>query len=224
MPEMDGFEATRILRKIEADRDGERTPIVALTAHIADNIRNQVINSGMDEVVTKPFTIQSLGTSLQAWLGSAWNTDVGQRADVMSEPEVLPTQQSHIIDPGLLANLRDIAGDNFEATLNSLHKLYCENAPASFEALVEACKVKSGKQVQESAHALKSMSNNIGAGVLAAECQAMEDLVVEGDMARLDPGLVRVAAAFRDVLSYLKDQGLFDEVAETGKVAQSSGA
>ena len=53
MPEMDGFEATAVIREIEKEREN-RTPIVALTAHAMEGYKNTCIESGMDDYVTKP--------------------------------------------------------------------------------------------------------------------------------------------------------------------------
>jgi len=53
MPEMDGFEATRLIRKIDKER-GNRTMIVALTAHAMDGYKDTCIQAGMDDYLDKP--------------------------------------------------------------------------------------------------------------------------------------------------------------------------
>jgi CheY-like chemotaxis protein len=54
MPEMDGLEATRAIRAAEAGR-GRCTPIVALTASVMQETREQCMAAGMDAFVPKPF-------------------------------------------------------------------------------------------------------------------------------------------------------------------------
>jgi len=54
MPDMDGLEATTLIREWEKDR-GKRTPIVALTAHSMKGDRDRCLAAGMDTYVTKPF-------------------------------------------------------------------------------------------------------------------------------------------------------------------------
>jgi signal transduction histidine kinase len=67
MPEMDGFEATRAIREIEAV-DGRRTPIIALTAHAMEGSRQASLESGMDGQITKPLTMAALTAKLLDWL------------------------------------------------------------------------------------------------------------------------------------------------------------
>ena len=55
MPEMDGKDATKAIRKIEAEQDRARTPIVALTAHALDGDDQEILSAGLDHYLTKPF-------------------------------------------------------------------------------------------------------------------------------------------------------------------------
>jgi PAS domain S-box-containing protein len=76
MPEMDGYEATKILRKREAGDDGTRgtatrTPIVALTANAMQGDQDRCLSVGMDDYLSKPFSSDDLRKVLQKWLVSA---------------------------------------------------------------------------------------------------------------------------------------------------------
>ncbi len=59
MPEMDGLEATRRIRK-EEERTGERLPIIAMTANVMQGDREQVLKAGMDGYIGKPFNADEL--------------------------------------------------------------------------------------------------------------------------------------------------------------------
>ncbi|MDK2910456.1 MAG: two-component system, sensor histidine kinase and response regulator [Bacteroidales bacterium] len=55
MPEMDGLEATRMIREIEKQRGGKRTRIVALTANAMKDDKEKCFEAGLDDYISKPF-------------------------------------------------------------------------------------------------------------------------------------------------------------------------
>ncbi len=66
MPEMDGFEATRVIR--ERERTGlPHTPIVALTANAMSQDKERCIEAGMDDYITKPYASADFERALQRW-------------------------------------------------------------------------------------------------------------------------------------------------------------
>ncbi len=60
MPEMDGVEATRIIRALETAGDAQPTPIIALTAYAMPGDRERFLTAGLDEHVTKPVQMEDL--------------------------------------------------------------------------------------------------------------------------------------------------------------------
>ncbi|HYP80747.1 MAG TPA: ATP-binding protein, partial [Steroidobacteraceae bacterium] len=68
MPDMDGLAATARLREAEAQRGDARTPIIALTAHEAHSYRERVLRAGMDDILSKPCTLQEFHALLARWL------------------------------------------------------------------------------------------------------------------------------------------------------------
>jgi len=72
MPEMDGFEATREIRKAEGGE--RRTPIVALTANAMAGDREQCLNAGMDDYLSKPIKLEEIQAVLAKWLKPAPTT------------------------------------------------------------------------------------------------------------------------------------------------------
>ncbi|TPK89008.1 response regulator [Mesorhizobium sp. B2-4-17] len=67
MPEMNGYEATRAIRAIEASSGG-RIPIVGVTAHALKGDRDKCIEAGMDDYLPKPVSPDRLGTKIGTWL------------------------------------------------------------------------------------------------------------------------------------------------------------
>ncbi|TQV71572.1 response regulator [Aliikangiella marina] len=65
MPEMDGVEATRHIRKMK--NHIARTPIVALTAHAMKGEREKLLNEGMDDYLTKPINQQQIEETIAKW-------------------------------------------------------------------------------------------------------------------------------------------------------------
>jgi len=68
MPVMDGYEATKTIRKLEKNNKSPKIPIIALTANATNEDRLLCKQSGMDDVVTKPFKCSDLSNSLKKWL------------------------------------------------------------------------------------------------------------------------------------------------------------
>jgi len=69
MPLMDGFEATRRLRSLEAQEGLRRVPVVALTANAMTEDREACLAADMDDFLAKPMTKEALRGVLERWLG-----------------------------------------------------------------------------------------------------------------------------------------------------------
>ena len=85
MPEMDGFEATRLIRAREKRTNGRRVAIIALTANAFASDRTKCLESGMDDFLTKPFVPEEFERVLNKWLASA-NAE-SRRAATASLPQ-----------------------------------------------------------------------------------------------------------------------------------------
>ena len=73
MPEMDGYEATRTIRKMEKGTD-KHTPIIALTASAMEKDRQKCLDVGMDEYVPKPIEKEELIRVLMKTARSLYNS------------------------------------------------------------------------------------------------------------------------------------------------------
>ncbi|MDH5751122.1 MAG: ATP-binding protein [Deltaproteobacteria bacterium] len=71
MPEMDGFEATRIIRQRENTQGLPPVPIMAMTAHAMDGDREKCLAEGMSDYIAKPIRRDDLRVKLSCWLSSA---------------------------------------------------------------------------------------------------------------------------------------------------------
>lgn len=183
MPEMDGFQATEIIRQREVENEKPFTPIIALTAHLADKIEEQWRQAGMNDILVKPFTMSTLNQTLVKWLVEATeekkSTEVGE---LRSPTTSVNTESDDLFDEETLENLREILGDMFDSNFNRLLALYQENAPTLFENIVDGLESKDLKTIHENAHALKSMSANVSAKRLAKSCAIIEKAGYEEDI------------------------------------------
>ncbi len=68
MPEMDGYQATQLIRKGEAGEDSRNIVIIALTASAMENEKAKCLALGMNEVLTKPINAEALGEAINFWL------------------------------------------------------------------------------------------------------------------------------------------------------------
>ncbi|RYZ48392.1 MAG: response regulator, partial [Proteobacteria bacterium] len=75
MPNLDGFGAAKAIRLIELTKEVAKTPIIAMSAHIAPEIRAKCLDAGMDDYTEKPIKKQALMAILNQWLPG----DVGEK-------------------------------------------------------------------------------------------------------------------------------------------------
>ena len=179
MPEMDGFEAARAIRSRESEAGAARTPIIALTAHVVGNAADAWREAGMDGVLHKPFTLKALGDVLARFLKEAAPT----RTPVLSPPPQTETMQdlssNPLFDAETMAQLQAFAANGKADFVERVRGLYRANAPGCIDKLRAA---ESAQDAAIAAHALKSMSFNIGAKAVSNLCAEMETAARDGAM------------------------------------------
>jgi CheY-like chemotaxis protein len=67
MPDMNGLDCARAVRSNEADKSAKRVPIIAVTAYAMSGDREKCIEAGMDDYLSKPFTIEDFRAMLLRW-------------------------------------------------------------------------------------------------------------------------------------------------------------
>jgi two-component system sensor histidine kinase BarA len=205
MPEMDGFAATRAIRRLEEERGVARTPVIALTAQVAGAAADSWCDAGMDDYLTKPFTMRSLADCLGRWRPK-WSRRGKPAGDAPADasPRSAEPETAEPLDAAVLASLRTIAGGN-GAMLARIFGLFQVHAPARLAALREALAAGEMERAASEAHALKSPSLNIGALRLGALCQGIEararacdaTLKPDAELAPLEAELAAVVAAIQ---------------------------
>ncbi len=193
MPEMDGIETTREIR-----RDGEnaRVPVVALTANAVEGVRDTLIMAGMDDYLAKPIQSALLNEMLAKWLPPekvAFSTspyrEAGKKTDrglierIMELPEV---------DPGLALERIGGMADVYEESL----AIMARRLPESLENLASFLADGDMRNYAILIHGMKGSLDNIGASELAARARALEAAAKRGD----DPFCREEAESFLEAL------------------------
>jgi CheY-like chemotaxis protein len=68
MHDLDGLQATKRIRQMEKERELPPTPIIAMTAHVREQDKNQCIEFGMNDFIPKPFDPQELERKLALYI------------------------------------------------------------------------------------------------------------------------------------------------------------
>lgn len=187
MPVMDGFAATEAIRKF-TDPARARTPVIALTAHVEgdDKLWRR---SGMNGYVTKPFTLATLAAALAEHLPGG--TAAG--AAPPPAPEAAPAAAFKAFDARALQNLSEMSSAGGDLVLRSL-ALFETHSREAMLRLAGAVKSREAKEIASAAHALKSMSFNIGARTLGEACARVERSAA--DLTALPPLLKELRGAY----------------------------
>ncbi len=182
MPELDGFEATRRIRAAEASSKLRRTPIIAVTAHVVGSAADAWRDAGMDAVLYKPYTLKSLAECLARFAPAETRQPIEPAHALQTEASSAPSPVAIVEaapSPGALneatsAQLHLVARSGPAGFLQRIFSLYLDNAPRSVDDMTRALANQDFAAVARAAHALKSMSLNIGADAVVAKAAEIE--------------------------------------------------
>ena len=171
MPEMDGFEATRKIRETEKESNMARIPVVALTANAMQQDREECLNAGMDDHLSKPYTRLQIRATLERWLSQ-------KAAAPTPKPEktetVAATPIDQILDKTALDGIRALQMEGAPDVLESVISLYLDDAPKLMERLKHAVAANDAPEIERAAHTLKSSSASLGALKVSELCKRLE--------------------------------------------------
>ncbi len=166
MPEMDGYEATEDIRRIEGSEG--HIPIIAMTAAAMEGDREHCMAAGMDDFITKPVRLEVVSDGARA-LGRPVGTRARGGGRVMSEVLSDALDRSQI---ELLLSLDDGAG----AALQEIVDEYLAMSEEGGVELLRALDDGDAHAVERGAHTLKGASANVGATALVDVCAAYRDV------------------------------------------------
>lgn len=175
MPVMDGFEATRHLRKRITEGRLKDLPIVALTGTSQQHDLEMALDSGMNDIMLKPANLENMTATLSNWLFDETGESLSSQQlrarsiKAMSMPAALPAEH-YGVDVPRFGAMRTMLGMNFTTILT----YYLEDAQNYITQLGCALQADDTESLRDAAYALRSASRQMGFPELAYFADRME--------------------------------------------------
>lgn len=206
MPEMDGFQATREIRKSEV-LTGRRIPIIAMTAHAMDGDRDKCIAAGMDDYISKPVDAKKLQNVLLKWLA----VQALEQSQVQMPPQIeevsaheadIDEVPAHTIseDPLNIKRLQRTCGDD---VAREILEVYLSAAETLMEGIEVARTKRDARAIESIAHQLQGSSAAIGATEMVRLSRKLEDLAVSNNWPQVKVTCEGLKWSFRRLTRYV---------------------
>ena len=197
MPEMDGYEAARVIRDPESPVLDHSIPIVAMTACAVRGDAEKCIEAGMNAYLGKPVDPWQLAAAIERML--ACEIEVTIPPEHCSEDTRLKVFDRADLHRRLMGN---------EALMRTVIEGFLEDIPTQIESLAEAIGMALRERSNRHAHSIKGAAANVGGLALRDKALAMEELCLAGEFRRAEellPGLKECFEDFeRSVARFLK--------------------
>jgi PAS domain S-box-containing protein len=168
MPEMDGYEATQVIRSAASAVLDHAIPIIALTAGAMQEDRERALASGMDDYLSKPIDNTALADTVQRWL-SARTATAAKREETKQQTATVAPPPSVFDRNGALARL-----DNDPELLNMLVASFIEETPQDIAHLIAALDAGQIAEAARHAHSINGASGNVGADAVREVATRLE--------------------------------------------------
>ena len=203
MPELDGFQATQLIRDPQSNVRNHRVPIVAMTALAMQGDREKCLAAGMDDYITKPIAVPRLKAVLEKWLPPAG----GGNQPSPAQPSAAPppeTADARVFNRAEF--MERLMGD--EELARSIIASYLEDLPGQIQQLKDYVAAGDMPQIRRQAHLIKGAAANLSGTELSALTLALElagkagqPEVITARMAELDGTFMALADALRKELA-----------------------
>jgi signal transduction histidine kinase/CheY-like chemotaxis protein len=190
MPNMDGFEATAEIRRLEENAPAPAVPIVALTANAMQGDRERCLAAGMNDYLSKPVRLPDLRKTLDRWF-----TSTGDARIQAAGPEPAPGET---LDMQAIEAIRTLQRPGEANLLEKILGMYRRNTPALLDQLARAIDEGDAGAAQHAAHALKSSSANVGAARVATLARELEAGARKRDLSGARERLTLLRTAFAE--------------------------
>lgn len=216
MPERDGFEATRNIRKNEV----KRNVIIAMTANALHGDRERCISVGMDDYISKPINAKMLESTVKKWALIINKTkphetvqveevQVAENKPIVKDEKTSTNTVSEeaelYVDVEQIEVLKGLGGDDETDLINQFIETYINDTPADLERLSEAVKSRDPKELKAAAHKVKGASGNIGAKVMQQLCFTLEMKGKNNDLTDIEKIFTEVVECFGKTKTALEE-------------------
>ncbi|WP_210418719.1 response regulator [Aliikangiella coralliicola] len=181
MPEMDGYQASRVIRDSQAGEENKEIIIIAMTANAMKGDREKCLAAGMDDYISKPVEPNELfeklahrfsANSRKKMAAEAISNKTDSKSQVSAEPELdnLPLDELPCWDKQ--AALKRVLGK--QPLLKKLMALFIEDMPGNIQDLKEAVESGDADKVRHIAHTIKGAAGNISGLRLQESARLLE--------------------------------------------------
>jgi PAS domain S-box-containing protein len=169
MPVMDGLAATAAIRALPGERSG--IPIIAMTAHVLESEKSNILSSGMDDFVAKPIDRQHLIQTVDRWV---FKETPAESSDISAEA----AGDEPILDADVVERL---AEETSEEVVPEIAKVFCKHLNEAITEFENAISDRDIAALDAVAHRIGSSSGSLGAMRLFRRCRAIEAAVAAGN-------------------------------------------
>ena len=206
MPEMDGFEATAVIRAREDKKQLSATPIIAFTANAMKGDRDKCLTAGMDDYVSKPVKKERLAAILLKWLPEEKQMQQGSNKNKGND-DSLPTTAANGIDEDIFAEAQELMGEKFTAMIEA----YLENSAKQLRQTEENFESGHASMIAKATHALKSSSAALGLTDISKHATEIEEKAIEidkndGDLSSLAQDIEALKTAIHSIEEPLQEK------------------
>jgi two-component system sensor histidine kinase/response regulator len=199
MPELDGLEATQLIRQWERESGSPAVPIVAMTAHALQGDRDRCIASGMDEYLTKPIRSELLFQMVERFTTGDAHVTVRHDGVPVANGEAIASQPvaSRVtsMDCADWAHALDVAA-NDPMLLNEIAAAFCDEGPILANKLTQAIPAGDLLGLQRTAHTLKTGFATFGFDAARQAAQSLEQRCRDGQTATIMADQIDQVAGF----------------------------
>ncbi len=178
MPVMDGYEATREIRKQEKYRD---LPVIAMTANVMAGDREKVLEAGMNDHIGKPINVREMFTTIAKWITPSMEGGVETKSRELDLPPGEAVEQEIPELAGINVNAGLLTTQNNPALYRKLLLRFYDSHQDFEQQFQEARQDEDPNAATRLAHSLKGVAGNLGIELVQHAAEILEKACEEGE-------------------------------------------